>query len=254
LHKIIKAECLGPGALLEPHCFPEFIGDLSTFRCTEAEDHNLFRRVDLGDSASGALGSAATGEGQSSRDPHQDCEDDGDLLTKEMQEQILLQGIAQGEARGRESERKKIEPLRSNWVQSLDDLERLRHRLCLQMEAETVRLAVAIARKIVAVEAAVNPEMVLRVVRSALAEVLDREKITIRLHPQDCSMIEEHREGLVADNDTSGDTRIQSDETVDRGGCIIVTPQGEIDARIDKQMQSVEKALNKELQYSLTQG
>ena len=255
MHKIIKAECLGRGAFLEPHCFPEFMGDLSTFHRAGHEVHNMFRRVDLGNAMAGATAPAAEKERQISRASRRgDTEDEQEMLLKEMQQQIRRQGIAEGEVRGRESERQKIEPLRRNLVQSLEELESLGQRLRLQMEAETVRLAVTIARKIVELEAAVSPEMVLRVVRSALINVLDRDKITIRLHPRDCHLIEEHRADLCDGNETPGGIQIQPDETVDRGGCIIVTLQGEIDARIDKQMQAVEKALNKELQYSLTKG
>ena len=205
MHKIIKAECLGRGAYLEPHCFPEFAGDLSILPNAGPNDRNLFRRVDLGDASAGIMELAAERERQASRDAHPgDNEDDQEMLLKEMRQQILNQGIAQGEACGRESERRKIEPLQRNLCQSIEDLEQLRHRLSLQMEAETVRLALAIARKIVGLEAAVNSEMVLRVVRSALANVLDREKITIRLHPQDCQLVAEHRKSLGDGNENSG--------------------------------------------------
>lgn len=104
-------------------------------------------------------------------------------------------------------------------------------------------LALRIATKIIDREIE-NPAILQQMVASALAQVPSHEKLVIRLNPADRVMLEKLR------NENSGghtllpaDAVLMADPDVRRGGCMIESNIGTLDARLDTQLRLIEQAL-----------
>jgi len=93
-------------------------------------------------------------------------------------------------------------------------------------EEVVTELALEIARKIIEVETKTNPEVIRRAVAQALQQ-LKSGTITLRLHPEDFSLIGGDLSSLNLGDGVS--VRLVPDETVERGGVIAESEQGFID-------------------------
>jgi flagellar biosynthesis/type III secretory pathway protein FliH len=114
--------------------------------------------------------------------------------------------------------------------------------LSTRMEKDALRFALAVAGKILRRQMTLDDEAILRQVREALHRVVGAEVITLRVHPDDEPMVRKHK-GTFATADAVREMIIEIDGTIERGGCIIESPSGNIDARIATQLAQIESAL-----------
>lgn len=158
------------------------------------------------------------------------------------------QGVNDGENTGFELGVKKIEPLLSSIKEALIQLNAIREETYQQIEKEVVDLALAIAQKVICREISTDPETVVCVAKEALAKVDDPGKIKIKMNPSDLQFINETKyqlSNLIAD---VNHVTFEAEESIQSGGCIIETELGEIDARIEKQLQAVEESFRSALE------
>ncbi|MHB8147224.1 MAG: FliH/SctL family protein [Vulcanimicrobiaceae bacterium] len=124
----------------------------------------------------------------------------------------------------------------------LDAAREERHTIVEGAEPELVRLAMAIAQSVVHQQIALDPNVVVENVRGALARLVAREVVTLRVNPIDLDTIRAHRDAIVASHDVEH-LRIVEDQRVDRGGVVLETEAGTIDAKISTQLREARKAL-----------
>lgn len=117
-----------------------------------------------------------------------------------------------------------------------------RHKIIESAEPELVRLSVAIAERILHAHVALEPATVLEMTRSAISRIVDREMITVRVNPADLELMREHREQLMAMNDVDN-MRLIEDQRVDRGGVILETEAGTVDAKLTTQLREVRRLM-----------
>lgn len=108
-----------------------------------------------------------------------------------------------------------------------------------RLESMLPELAVAIAERILRRELSTRPELLVHVIRDAIATVLPAGRIEVRLHPDDIATVERNREAL-ADIAGGAELRFESAPEVGRGGSEIETEALVLAAGIPQQ---VERAL-----------
>jgi flagellar assembly protein FliH len=118
-----------------------------------------------------------------------------------------------------------------------------RHALLTSAEPELVRLAVGIAERVLHQQIALDTGVVVEMARAAILRIVDRERITVRVNPADIERMREHRDELLALGDVKT-MRVIEDQRVDRGGVIVETDAGSIDAKISTQLAEVRKILH----------
>lgn len=158
------------------------------------------------------------------------------------------QGLNEGEHTGFEQGTKKIEPLITSIKEALIQLNSLREETYQQIEKQVVELALAIARKVICREISTDKETVVCVAKEALAKVDDPGKINIKMNPSDLEFINETQyriSNLIAD---VNNVTFEAEDSVQSGGCVIETDLGEIDARIEKQIQAVEESFRRAME------
>jgi type III secretion protein L len=95
-------------------------------------------------------------------------------------------------------------------------------------------LAVRIAEKIIGAELTLRPEIVDEICRRAVAEAGERHQTIVRVHPDDLALIDQALRTRVT---------FVSDASVSRGGCLVKTEAGVVDAQLDTQLRAIERAL-----------
>ena len=168
-------------------------------------------------------------------------------LLREIQEKAMKQGFEKGERAGRESERKRLEHLLDALEKAVSELNRVKQELYRSAETEAVELALAIAEKVVFHEVSVNRETVLDVLRNALDKVDGREEIRIRVNSEDLKIMNESGFEVKEEAGNIREVIVEGDDTIERGGCLIETGFGNIDARLHSRLQAVEDLLRSQM-------
>jgi flagellar assembly protein FliH len=107
-----------------------------------------------------------------------------------------------------------------------------------------VVLARRMAEKIVGHAVEMDPEVMCEIAAQALAATgPGKEPVLLRVHPEDLASLEESRGGWLARVRTKADVRTVADASVGRHGCIVETADVRLDARLDTQLEALERAL-----------
>ncbi len=112
-----------------------------------------------------------------------------------------------------------------------------------ELEREAYQFAVAVAERIVKREITLDEAVVMRQMREAIRRIVGVDKITVRVHPEDEALVRSHRAALLSSSDAVREILIEGDESIERGGCILESATGNVDARIGSQLRQIETAL-----------
>ena len=119
-----------------------------------------------------------------------------------------------------------VEAIRADQVTAAEALER-----------RAVDLGLALASKILAGTLAAEPERVVDAVQGALRGIVERERITVLVHPDDMEMVSEAIEGVKASLGGIEHCVVEAERRVSRGGCVVRTPVGDVDARVETKLE-----------------
>lgn len=164
---------------------------------------------------------------------------------EEAYQQGLRDGTGAGEASGRAiaqaSMDARLHETEASLNHRLQSIECALEALFLDWEGRVLELSMAISRRIVG-EACKEPGAVsAHAARQALRKLGSEARIRVRVHPADFTALEREK-GLW---NARGNRTIEliEDETIDRGGVLVETEAGSIDARIPRMTAKVEQAL-----------
>ena len=115
-----------------------------------------------------------------------------------------------------------------------------RHKIISSAEPEIVRLAMGIAERVLHQQIALDRGVVVEMAKAAIARLVDRESITVRVNPADLEGMRGHRDDVLALGDVKS-MRIIEDQRVDRGGVVVETEAGTIDAKIQTQISEAKR-------------
>lgn len=161
-------------------------------------------------------------------------------------EAIRAQAREEGRREGLEAARRELEPAAQALAQALAEVGEQAQRRAEALEREAVELALMLAEKVVCGAVAVQPERVLDVVRGALRRIAERERVTLLVNPEDVPLVRGATESLTG---LGGIDRLEvvEERRVPRGGCVLRTPEGEIDARLGEQLERARELVEAEL-------
>ena len=109
-------------------------------------------------------------------------------------------------------------------------------------EEAVTSLAIDIAQKLVA-DLPITSEMVVGVVKDALAQVEESAEFHVRLNPADLELLQRSGSQLASGNFNGSHVQFHSAVDVSRGGCIVQTRFGVIDARRETKLELLRNSL-----------
>lgn len=155
----------------------------------------------------------------------------------EIERQAHTEGYAAGLKRGEADAARQVGAAIGKLAVTVQDIAKLRPGILERAERELVRLAVAIAERVVRRTVELDPDVLLVIARVAMDRLGEQAAATIHLHPADCEAV--MRQGL----DGARTMQLVADASVARGGCIVKSPFGEIDAGIEAQVRELSREL-----------
>lgn len=109
-------------------------------------------------------------------------------------------------------------------------------------EPEVIQLVMSIAEKVIAKLAEEHKEVVRAIVRQALERSLG-DRITVRIHPEDLKRLKDEDLQFKDMLDRTKQLHFKEDESIQKGGCVVETEIGTIDAQLETQLKAIRKAL-----------
>jgi flagellar assembly protein FliH len=155
-----------------------------------------------------------------------------------LEREAFTKGYAQGERAGLEAGGKRAEAMLRRVAQTLEELGSLRKTLMQQSERQMVQLALTLARRVVHREISLDPELIAAMAHVAIKKLGISNPSTIRLHPDDYTVIA--RDG---DRWSGSNVTVVPDPSIARGGCMVESDFGNIDGSLDRQFDEMARAL-----------
>ncbi len=118
-----------------------------------------------------------------------------------------------------------------------------RQEILSETEQQIVDLVLLMTRKIVKVISENQRNVVVSNVVQALRKVKGRGDVIIRVNLSDVAMTTQHIKDFLSSAENVKNITVVEDSTVDRGGCVIETDFGAIDARISSQLNEIEQRI-----------
>jgi flagellar assembly protein FliH len=124
----------------------------------------------------------------------------------------------------------------------VQSLRQMLPTLVRQAENELIAVAVEVARKLV-VALPISAEMMAAVVREALEQVEQATELQIHLHEDDLALLSAMNSPLLAAGAGGDKISFHASKQVTRGGCLVETRFGILDARRETKLEQIKKSL-----------
>jgi flagellar assembly protein FliH len=144
-------------------------------------------------------------------------------------------GFAEGKA--------EVERLISRTQVMLERAQEKRGEILKETEKEIVDLVLLISRKVIKVISENQKNIIISNVAEAMRKVRAKGDVIIRVNLADLKLATEHKQEFTSLAEGVKSIHVVEDSSVDRGGCIIETDFGEIDARISSQIAELESRI-----------
>jgi flagellar assembly protein FliH len=147
------------------------------------------------------------------------------------------QGRQETEAAANQRAAQKIEPIAASLNRLIQDLAGARKQFRSEAEQDTVKLAIAIARRVLHRELATDPQAILGLVMAAFQKLNAAEAHRLRVSPVDATAIQAVRSRL----DLPATLEVTADASLAPGSAIFETSRGEMDASIGTQLAEIDR-------------
>ena len=154
------------------------------------------------------------------------------------EKQAFERGLREGEATGARKGLEQVQAAVQGFAQNAAQLASYKPQLRAEVEQQLVTLSMAVAQKILKRELSIDPNIVLAVVKGCLQELENVEIYRIRVHPQDAPALTAYLQQHQRKN-----VEILPDAQVTRGGALLETAQGQLDARLETQLMEITHGL-----------
>lgn len=166
-------------------------------------------------------------------------------------EEIKKQGFSEGYYQGNQEAMSEYTSKIQLAQEILDKAYTEKKEIINESEPFVIDLSVEIASKIIQKELETKPELLIEMIKKNLVYSNERSMISICVSPEDYSFVQNQRNQLLESLEGQIEVKILPEHSIEKGGCVIRTSYGSIDARIDVQLKEIKQALLKTLQDDL---
>ncbi|MFA7237470.1 MAG: FliH/SctL family protein [Phycisphaeraceae bacterium] len=158
-----------------------------------------------------------------------------------------LEGMAAGRKTGHaealNQNAEKLSQLQQAFITVGEQWDAERRRMVLDAKQSVLELALVVAEKVVRRVPRVDATVVVEQVAAAVDHVIRPADLTIRVNPEDRPLIEEALPELVRTYAKLEHVKLADDATIGRGGCVLTTGTGRVDATLETQLERIVEAI-----------
>jgi len=165
---------------------------------------------------------------------------DADAAASAVREDARKEGFDEGRQAGYDEGLEDAHRLAEQLQRVLDKAIEKRTAIIEESETQIIELVLMIARKVVKVISENQKNVVVNNVIQALRKLKSRGEVLVRVNLEDVELASDRIKDFIRMVENVRAVTVVEDSTVDRGGCVIETDFGEIDARISSQLKEIE--------------
>ena len=168
---------------------------------------------------------------------------DEDLSPDNVEQRLAaarIEGRAEGEKLARQCFEQEMREVRAALGSAVHEFVQQRSIHLRALEAEAVKLSLAIARRVLRRESQLDPSLLLALVRSSLTELAETSKVRLFVHP---TFAEDWREFFRQQGDRETAPELVMDTKLHRHQCRIESPLGSTTLDLESRLAEIENGL-----------
>jgi flagellar assembly protein FliH len=172
-----------------------------------------------------------------------------DIMERSREKAAMLEreayekGFAQGEKDGLELGALKALKIVENIENLLDEIGRLRTDIVKRYENDILGLICSVAEKVVHHQVGLNGATIRETVIKAIQLATEKRSILLKINPEEFDYIDRLRPEFFQRFNQLESMEVVSNPSVRRGGCFLETPFGDVDARVETQLEMIRQCL-----------
>ena len=168
----------------------------------------------------------------------------------ELQRAAFEEGRVKGIDEGRAQCQATVDEQLNRAIQLANQIGRARVAALEERDRDVVEVALAISQKIILQEVETDKELIVRQVRQILGQLLNKNLVTLKVHPQDLAVLQPLHDALRAEFLDGDHLSIEGNEDIQPGGCLVEQVGLQLDARIQQQLETVASEFGLEISPS----
>ena len=153
------------------------------------------------------------------------------------------EGFEQGSQEGYQKGSAEVERLIERMHKILEAVMQRREEILQDTESQIVELVILMARKVIKILSENQKNVIMANTVAALRKVKTRGEVTLRVNIEDVKLTTAHADEFIQHVENVQGITVQEDSSVEKGGCIVETDFGAIDARISSQLTELENKI-----------
>ncbi len=153
-------------------------------------------------------------------------------------------GHSEGFHKGEQDAKEEFQPCLESAEKIIQELSEFRKMMYSKVEREMIEMVISLVKKVIHFELSTRDDSIQEMIRLAVQSVLDKESMTIKINPADKEHAENFRPELQHLFGEIKNISFEVNTGIERGGCIIETNFGTVDARMDKLGEQIDKILH----------
>lgn len=162
---------------------------------------------------------------------------------EDIRQQAFTEGYGLGEQAAREEMSREADALLGLLRSAIESAQRAYEEALARARGDILKLALAIAEKIIRNHVETDPAAIEGLLDDLLPRWEGAAQMTIRCHPDDAAVIEAYLERLAAEGRPQTDVTVVPTDHIARGGCVVESSYGELDARLETRIARVAERL-----------
>ncbi len=158
-------------------------------------------------------------------------------------EEAREKGREEGQEAGYQEGKAEVQRLIDNLQRIISAAIERRNLIIEESETQVINLVLLIAKKVIKVISENQKNVVINNVVQALRKLKSRGEVVIRVNLADLELTSAHIADFMKMVENVKSITVLEDSSVDRGGCILETDFGQIDARISSQLSEIEERI-----------
>jgi len=152
-------------------------------------------------------------------------------------------GYDEGYQKGLKEGQREAQKVIDNFASVIKETIAQREALYNEARSKVVEMIIKVSKKATCDAARVDHEITATIINDAIDKLVDKTKIKVKVHPDHLPLIEQQIDRFKGESTAVKEIIIEPDKRVRYGGCFIETPTGDIDARVDSQLDVITGAI-----------
>jgi flagellar assembly protein FliH len=155
-------------------------------------------------------------------------------------DQARQQGFRDGQTDALQAAGARVDAVLQKLTRAIEEAAGQRARFRREAEEDVVKLALAIARRIVCRELTIDPDIILALVKAGIQKLDARDIYRVRANPDDAARIKNYFDSAKLPSRIE----VQADSSLEQGAVVFTTARGTLDVSVNTQLGEIERGFS----------